>query len=129
MTTGIRKIHNRGIHRVIGKFPSIKTGKSIWWESQIERDYCFYLEIDSDAEYYESQPFQINFKFRGVPRRYTPDFLVIRPNCKQLVEIKPLAKTKTEEFQEKILNIKAVCRDNGYEFLVVTDIVFLVKRI
>ena len=47
---GARKITNRGRRdRVIDKFMSVKMRKAIWWESQLERDYCYFLEYDRDV--------------------------------------------------------------------------------
>ena len=34
-----RKISNTGTRKLIGKFPSLKTGRVIWYESLLERDY------------------------------------------------------------------------------------------
>ena len=57
LTVGARKITNRGSKKVIGKFPSLKMNTTIWWESQLERDYIYLLEIDPDVTAYQGQPF------------------------------------------------------------------------
>ena len=49
MAVGARKITNRGTKKIIGKFPSLKMNTAIWWESQLERDYIYLLEIDPDV--------------------------------------------------------------------------------
>jgi hypothetical protein len=52
--------------------------ESVWWESQIERDYIYLLEIDTDVISYKSQPFFLNYMKEGKTRKYTPDFWVKR---------------------------------------------------
>ena len=70
---GVRRITNGG-RKVIGKFPSIKNGRMVWWESQIERDYLYLLEIDPDVVSYEEQPLKIRYYLDGEPHLYTPIF-------------------------------------------------------
>ncbi|MDJ0574365.1 MAG: hypothetical protein QNJ65_04270 [Xenococcaceae cyanobacterium MO_234.B1] len=78
MAIGVRPINNAGCRKIIGKFPSVKMQTVIWWESQIERDYIYLLEIDSDVVAYYGQPFKIQYTDKGKSRNYTPDFLVER---------------------------------------------------
>lgn len=92
MAIGVRKITNIGSKKVIGKFPSMKMNTIIWWESQIERDYIYLLEIDPNVESYKGQPFKIHYTSSGSGRSYTPDFWVTRPDRQQVVEVKPASK-------------------------------------
>ena len=62
----VRRITNGG-RKVIGKFPSIKNGGMVWWESQIERDYFYLLEFDSDVIIYWAQPLKIRYYLDGRP--------------------------------------------------------------
>jgi hypothetical protein len=122
-----RKITNRGSKKVIGTFPSLKTGKTVWWESQLELDYIYLLEFDPDVLYYKEQPLPIPYELNGKSRRYTPDFLVERLNRKQLVEVKP-EEHKTKE--KNVLLFKAVTpiiRQKGYEFLIATETMIRVQ--
>jgi hypothetical protein len=61
LAVGARKITNKGSLKVIGKFPSLKMNTAIWWESQLERDYIYLLEIDPDVLFYQGQPFTITY--------------------------------------------------------------------
>ncbi|MGQ4648881.1 hypothetical protein [Lyngbya aestuarii] len=56
-----RKITNAGNRKVIGKFPSLKMNAVIWWESQLERDYIYLLEIDPEVLSYGEQPLTISY--------------------------------------------------------------------
>jgi hypothetical protein len=85
LVVGVRKITNAGSKKVIGKFPSIKMDAIIWWESQIERDYIYLLEIDPDVISYVGQPFKIFYTDLGKSRSYTPDFLVKRTKSAEIV--------------------------------------------
>ena len=118
----IRKFTNRGsTTKVIGKFPSLKTGKTVWFESQLERDMIFLLEFDSDVVGYREQPLRIACSLDGKRHSYTPDFLVQRRLGQQIVEV------KYEEDAEKPENVRLfdavapVCRETGYEFVVATE--------
>lgn len=117
----VRKISNRGSNNVIGKFPSYKTGKTVWWESKLERDYLYLLEFDSDVRSYKEQPVRIVFELNGLIRRYTPDFLVERTNKKQLVEVKPQEKVFKGDGKQRYLTISRVCRSRGYQFRILTE--------
>lgn len=87
---GIRKITNGG-RKVIGKFPSIKMGRMIMWESQIERDYLYLVDFDVDVIFCQEQPLIVRYynDSDGKIHNYTPDFLLIRrDNKKQVIEVK-----------------------------------------
>jgi hypothetical protein len=116
-----RKITNKGVKKVIGKFPSLKMGQLVWWESQIERDYIYLLEFDPDVISYEEQPLRISYHFNGKERRYTPDFLVKRSDRTIIVEVKPEEEIQKEENQRLFHIANVICARNNYEFIVVTD--------
>lgn len=115
-----RKIKNyKGRASLIGKFSSTKMRCMIHWESTIERDYIYLLEIDSSVTSYSSQPLKLEYWHEGKKHKYTPDFLVMRDKRIQIVEIKDAKRIAplTEFFQA----IKFACEDKGWEFIVVTD--------
>ena len=118
---GVRRITNGG-RKVIGKFPSIKNGRMVWWESQIERDYLYLLEIDPDVVSYEEQPLKIRYYLDGEPHLYTPDFRVIRRDKRQIVEVKDKKAAVREEYVELFRRAAPICQEQGYEFVVVTDL-------
>lgn len=117
-----RKINNRGGGKIIGNFASQKTGKMIRWESQLERDYIYHLELDPNVIDYVSQPEAIEYKnIDGKIAKYTPDFWVKRQNCEELVEIKPKEKTMETDFMEKIKSIDIAIKSAGYKYLIITE--------
>lgn len=121
-----RKITNSGTKKNTGYFPSMKNGRPVAFESLLERDYIYFMEFDSDVISYQEQPITIPFKIPGKTCHYTPDFLVLRKNKIQLIEIKP--KSKLEKLLNDELTIKRYeaatlyCKSNNYdEFKIITD--------
>jgi hypothetical protein len=116
-----RKITNTGTLKNIGKFPSLKNMKTVWFESHLERDFIFLTEFDKDVIKYTEQPFKIQYLMNGEKYRYFPDFLLERENQKQVIEIKPQLKVEKEEF----VNFSKVMTNHlakkGFEYLVITD--------
>ena len=116
----VRKVIRRGSKRTTGKFPTLKPKKrSVHWESPLERDFLFLLEIDRDVISYREQPLKIKYVLDGKEHLYTPDYLVERVNKKQLIEVKP--KEKVQKYELIFRTVSSICERNGYEFVVVTE--------
>lgn len=116
-----RKITNTGTRKNIGKFASDKTSTVIPYESHLERDYIYFLEIDPDVVSYTGQPFKLNYHLNGKLLRYTPDFFVERRTKKQVVEVKPSDKAQSEKYLAVFNKVAPICRGHDWEFLVVTN--------
>lgn len=116
-----RKITNKGSKKVIGKFASLKMGKTIWWESQLEQDYIYLLEFDPDVTSYQEQPPTISYVLNGKKRRYTPDFLVERRDKRQIIEVKPEEHITKEKNLLLFNSVAPILSQEGYEFNLVTD--------
>jgi hypothetical protein len=115
-----RKISNRGSKKNIGKFPSSKMKRTIYWESLIERDLIFLLEYDPEVTSYEEQPDPVTYMLAGKQRHLTPDFFVERGGPTQLIEVKPEAKMK--KYAEIFREVRWECRQTGRgEFVVATE--------
>jgi hypothetical protein len=117
----VRKVHNRGIHKVIGRFPSRKSNGSILWESQLERDCLHHLEMDSAVSSIRAQPFRIEYILNGKRRKYTPDFLADGAQRRDVIEVKPFEKTTSPEFATWKAAISAVLKKHDYRFVVMTE--------
>jgi hypothetical protein len=124
---GVRKITNKGFKRVIGKFPSLKMGRLICWESQIERDYIYLLEFDPSVVFYAEQPLRISYYLDDKERHYTPDFLVKRSDKNLIVEVKQEDEAQKEENQCLFRIASAICAHDNYEFVLVTDTMIRVQ--
>jgi hypothetical protein len=117
----VRRVISRSPGRVVYKFPSIKLGKTVYCESGPELDYAYLLDPDQSVIFFQEQPGKIKYYLNGKLHKYTPDFLVIRPNKKQIVEVKPASKASAEKYKILFRIIEAICLEAGYEFIVVTD--------
>lgn len=118
----VRRVVTRSPNRVVYKFPSIKLRQTVYCESGLELDYAFLLDADHGAVLsFQEQPGKIRYHLNGKLHTYTPDFLVTRPDKKQVVEVKPESKVSTEENKTLFGIIDSICRGAGYEFVVVTD--------
>jgi hypothetical protein len=116
-----RKIPRRGSKKNIGKFPSFKMGKTLWWEALTERDAMFLYEYDREVSSYEEQPNPIFYILNDKRHRYTPDFRVVRGEHIEIVEVKPEDKLESEELKEVFAQIRQECEKVGQKFVVITD--------
>jgi hypothetical protein len=116
-----RKIPRRGSKKNIGKFPSFKMRKTLWWEALTERDAMFLFEYDREVTSYEEQPAPIFYTLNDKRHRYTPDFRVVRGEQIEIVEVKPEDKLESEELKEVFSQIRQECERVGQKFIVITD--------
>jgi len=74
-----------------GRLVSWKPGEEVDFESSLERDFAFLLEMDKYVEKYTVQPVKILFKDEeSRSRSYTPDFLVhYHPELKLSKNMRP----------------------------------------
>jgi len=124
---GVREFTNKGSKKVIGKFASHKLQTTVWWESQIERDYIYLLEIDREVSFYQEQPFHIAYQIEGQDHSYTPDFYVERGQRQQVIEVKPAREVDKEENARLFRIIRAICARQNREFAVVTETMIRVQ--
>jgi hypothetical protein len=117
---GVKRPPNGG-RRNIGLFPSLKSGKSEWYESLLERDMLYLLAIDPGVISFRTRPFKITFLINDEPFWHIPDILAVRENKKQVIEVKPEEKTLTEDFILRTKCVSSVCRQHGYEYCVATE--------
>lgn len=118
-----RSITNAGSTKLIGKFPSLKMGRIVWYESLLERDYLYLLEIDPRVISYQEQPLRIYYFLEGKKRRYTPDLLIQRKHGKHIVEVKPKKKAMEQRYVTLFRIADEICRREGYGFHIATDAV------
>ena len=72
----VRKIPKNYLS-VTGTFSSAKNGKSLGYESLLERDLMILLEFDDTVERFEEQPVKVPLLVNGKKRKpYVPDILI-----------------------------------------------------
>lgn len=118
----VRKIRNyRGRRHTIGKYPSIKLGRMVTFESQIELDFIVTLDYEKAVNWFEEQPLTIDFQRDGKLHHYTPDFLYSEGEHHILAECKPAKFTKTRSNLSKFAVATQWCAVQGWQFRVITD--------
>jgi putative transposase len=104
-----RRVRGRASN-MSGRYPSVKMGCSIQFESQVEFLAIYAMERDDDVLEYYDQPTRIQLHYRSLRGHktspwHTPDFLVIRRNGAGFEEWKPtgalegLTKRMPERYQ------------------------------
>ena len=108
-----RKITNTGTKKNICKFSSAKMGRMIWCEFLLEKHLAYLLEIDPDVVSFTSQPFKLEYVVDGKKRKYTPDYFIERRNKKQVIEVKPTHKARSDKYVASFQRVAPICRDQG----------------
>ncbi len=116
----VRKVSNRG-GNIIGRFPSLKSGRMVAFESLIERDFIYLLDFESDVTWFAEQPLTISYQHKKKTLGYTPDFHVIRGDQNILVECKPQKFISKDDNQRKFAAAQAWCEAKGWVFQVISD--------
>lgn len=112
---------SKGGRKNLAKFFSVKTNATLWCESLLEMSFMYLLDFDPEVKSFKEQPCRIHYMRDGRRRSYTPDLLVVRASQKQIVEVKPAAKAKTEENVWLFNAIAPICEREGFKFRVATD--------
>lgn len=118
-----RKVITRRGRGYRGKFPSLKLGRLVHWESLVERDLILHLEYDPQIEHYQEQPCVIDYyDHKGKSRKYYPDFLIRRADDSEaLLEAKPAAKVRAPKLRAKLAAIALRMEERNHQFRVMTD--------
>lgn len=116
----VRKVSNRG-GNIIGRFPSLKLGRMVSFESLIERDFIYWLEFEPTVSWFREQPLTISYQYGQKTLNYTPDFHVIKNDHNILVECKPQSVVATANNQRKFAAAQMWCTEHGWRFQVITD--------
>lgn len=107
---------------VIGKFPSLKMGRLVSYESLLERDMFLLLDFDPEVTFFEEQPVAIEYERDGRTLHYIPDIHVVRAGKHELVECKPQHLVDSEENLHKWVAARLWCAEHRWRFRVVTDV-------
>lgn len=118
----VRKVSNRG-GNVTGSFPPQIKGEKVKYESTIERDLVYFFKFDPTVITYYAQPMVITgTDAEGNAHTYTPDFLVVRTDRREIVECKPEELLDHPHTQQQIQLGEAWAQTNNHHFVLVTDI-------
>jgi hypothetical protein len=117
----VRKVSNRG-GNIIGSFPPQIKGEKVKYESTIERDLIYFFKFDPTVITYHAQPMVItSTDTEENTHRYTPDFLVVRTDRKEIIECKPEALLDNSHTLQQIAIGQEWATNNDHDFAIVTD--------
>ena len=117
----VRKVSNHG-GNIIGSFPPQIKGEKVRYESTIERDLVFFFKFDPAVITYHAQPMVITgTDAEGNTHTYTPDFLVVRTDRKEIIECKPEALLNSSHAQQQIAIGREWAANNNHDFAIVID--------
>jgi len=86
----VRKIVTRRGRRFRGYFPSVKMGRTVHWESLLEKDALLLLELSPGVAAYQEQPEVIEYFDGKQFREYIPDLkLILQDGTIRYLEVKP----------------------------------------
>lgn len=84
-----RDVVSRSQSRPSGKYPSVKMGRMLQWESRNELNAFRLLDCDPQVRVFTEQPCKIQYMSGGVATYHVPDILVEIDGRKELWEVKP----------------------------------------
>ena len=116
----IRDVSNRG-GNIIGRYPSLKLGRMVSYESLIERDFICVLDFEPTIRWFEEQPLRLCYRDGEQDRHYTPDFQFISADQTVLVECKAQSLVGKAENQRKFAVAERWCEQQSWQFQVITD--------
>ena len=118
------KAHQRGMNYKYGKFFSEKNDKTFLFRSAYEEKMFYILEGLECVNRYEYETIRIPYLFEGVNRHYIPDFFVeFNDNTNVVMEVGPITFKlyPNDRTSAKFNAASAFCRDNDWEFYVVSE--------
>ncbi|QYY30879.1 Tn7 transposase TnsA N-terminal domain-containing protein [Cupriavidus pinatubonensis] len=114
-----RNVVTRSPHRRVGRIacPWFQP-TAIEYESLLERDFVRLALLDLRVSSISHQPFFVDLGDLG---KYVPDFLLIGPNQKLVVEVKPEVYVASARNKPRLARAKELLLEQGYRFTLATD--------
>jgi len=103
-----------------GTFASFKNGFPQQYESQLERHYFEWLEINPNIIRYQAQPLKIRYRASGKVRHATPDVRIWTKASTFIVDVKPEAQLQKEQTRGKLLEVRNALQHLGHAYKVVS---------
>jgi len=114
-----RDVVSRSQSRPSGKFPSLKMGRMLQWESRNELNVFRLLDCDSQIGTFTEQPCKIEYTICGVSTYHVPDILVDIDGRKELWEVKPNSEATQPEIAARTAFMSRHLPIWGYVYRVV----------
>ncbi|AUS41570.1 hypothetical protein CYD94_04590 [Ralstonia solanacearum] len=114
-----RKVVTRSPHRRVGLIacPWFQP-TPIEYESLLERDFVRLALLDLRFSSISHQPFSLNLEEFGT---YFPDFLLVGPDKKVVVEVKPDERARNDRNKPRLACAQRLLQEKGFQFVVATE--------
>jgi hypothetical protein len=118
----VRKVVTRRSNHFRGYFPSLKNGKPVPWESQLEGAFYRLLELSPEVLSYVAQPSQEHIPFGPSFFTYYPDLRVMLTDGSEWwFEVKPQSRLQVAKVKFRLDAAARYFAATGRNFSVVTD--------
>lgn len=114
-----RKVISRSNAKATGKYPSLKMGRMLHYESSHERNAFRLLDACSEVKSFNEQPCCIRYVMDGVNHIHYPDILVKLPWGAELWEVKTAVDAATLEVTQRTTFMEQALPLLGYRYRVV----------
>ena len=114
-----RKVVTRSPHRRVGLIacPWFQS-TPIEYESLLERDFVRLALLDLEISSIAHQPFSLDLGELGT---YFPDFLLVGPDKKVVVEVKPDKRARDDRNKPRLACAEQRLQEKGFQFVVATE--------
>ena len=114
-----RTIVSRSRARPTGKYPSLKMGRMMQWESHNELNAFRLLDATPAAVAFHEQPLAVRFQLHGSVHTHFPDVLVQWRDSRELWEIKPKEEALDPLISERTKFLAATLPTLGFQYRMV----------
>jgi hypothetical protein len=115
-----RKVVMRSRARATGRYPSLKMGRMLEWESIHERNAFILLDADPTVTLLSEQPCMIHYVIDGTCRNYYPDVYVkLKNGLQELREIQTERDALQAEVAQRTSLLKSILPTWGYSYKLV----------
>mgnify|MGYP003576569482 CR=1 FL=1 len=114
-----RKVVRRSNYRITGKYPSLKAGRMLHWESEAERKVMVMLDFCPAVSLFQEQPGIIHYKKKEGWHRHYPDLLVQGDGQTEFWEVKPDLEHADDETLVRSRLLEARLPAHGYHYRLV----------
>ncbi|MEF9896773.1 MAG: TnsA endonuclease N-terminal domain-containing protein [Pseudomonas sp.] len=124
----VRKVVTRRSCHFRGYFPSLKNGKAVPWESQLEGAFLRLLELSPQVLRYAVQPSRERFVTSGGDTTYYPDVCaILHDGAERWFEVKPAEKLLHRRVKARVEAIAIHFNKTNRVFSVISDEDLLVE--
>jgi hypothetical protein len=111
-----RKVVRRSNAKRTGKYPGLKAGRMMQWESKHECNAMRLLDACPAVIDFKEQPCEISYVMDGVKHRHYPDLLVTGNGWKELWEVKVQRNAQEPEVAKRTRLLTRFLSEHGYAY-------------